>query len=209
MRVVLFLTLLLTGCTSLYYNAMQKIGKEKRDILVQRVLAGKKDQEQAKEQIKTTLEAFQDLTGFEGGDLEKTYKKLNGEFEDSEKRANDVSDRIKSIDQVGSDLFKEWGQELATIKDSTLHARSQQLLRVTRNRHQQYVRRMQQTERKMLPILQGFRDQVLFLKHNLNAKAIGSLKTTAAKMDGDVTALVADIEASSKEADAFIQSLAQ
>jgi len=209
MRVVLFLTLLLTGCTSLYYNAMEKIGKEKRDILVQRVLAGKKDQEQAKEQIKTTLEAFQDLTGFEGGDLEKTYKKLNGEFEDSEKRANDVSDRIKSIDQVGSDLFKEWGQELATIKDSTLHARSQQLLRVTRNRHQQYVRRMQQTERKMLPILQGFRDQVLFLKHNLNAKAIGSLKTTAAKMDGDVTALVADIEASSKEADAFIQSLAQ
>jgi len=209
MRVVLFLTLLLTGCTSLYYNAMQKIGKEKRDILVQRVLAGKKDQEKAKEQIKTTLEAFQDLTGFEGGDLEKTYKKLNGEFEDSEKRANDVSDRIKSIDQVGSDLFKEWGQELATIKDSTLHARSQQLLRVTRNRHQQYVRRMQQTERKMLPILQGFRDQVLFLKHNLNAKAIGSLKTTAAKMDGEVTALVADIEASSKEADAFIQSLAR
>ncbi len=209
MRFVLLLTLLLTGCTSLYYNAMEKIGKEKRDILVQRVLAGKKDQEKAKEQIKTTLEAFQDLTGFEGGDLEKTYKKLNGEFEDAEKRANDVSDRIKSIDQVGSDLFKEWGQELATIKDSALHARSQQLLRVTRNRHQQYIQRMKQTERKMLPILQGFRDQVLFLKHNLNAKAIGSLKTTAAKMDGDVTALVADIEASSKEADAFIQSLAQ
>ena len=209
MRFVLLLTLLLTGCTSLYYNAMEKIGKEKRDILVQRILAGKKDQERAKEQIKTTLEAFQDLTGFEGGDLEKTYKKLNGEFEDAEKRANDVSDRIKSIDQVGSDLFNEWGQELATIKDSTLHARSQQLLRVTRNRHQQYIQRMKQTERKMLPILQGFRDQVLFLKHNLNAKATGSLKTTAAKMDGDVTALVADIEASSKEADAFIQSLAQ
>jgi len=209
MRFVLLLTLLLTGCTSLYYNAMEKIGKEKRDILVQRILAGKKDQERAKEQIKTTLEAFQDLTGFEGGDLEKTYKKLNGEFEDAEKRANDVSDRIKSIDQVGSDLFNEWGQELATIKDSTLHARSQQLLRVTRNRHQQYIQRMKQTERKMLPILQGFRDQMLFLKHNLNAKAIGSLKTTTAKMDGDVTALVADIEASSKEADAFIQSLAR
>jgi len=209
MRFVLLLTLLLTGCTSLYYNAMEKIGKEKRDILVQRILAGKKDQERAKEQIKTTLEAFQDLTGFEGGDLEKTYKKLNGEFEDAEKRANDVSDRIKSIHQVGNDLFNEWGQELATIKDSTLHARSQQLLRVTRNRHQQYIQRMKQTERKMLPILQGFRDQVLFLKHNLNAKATGSLKTTAAKMDGDVTALVADIEASSKEADAFIQSLAR
>ena len=209
MRSVLFFALLLTGCTSLYYNAMEKIGKEKRDILVQRILAGKKDQEKAKEQIKTTLEAFQELTGFEGGDLEKTYKKLNGEFEEAEKRANDVSGRIKSIDQVGSDLFREWNQELATIKDTTLHARSQQLLRGTRTRHQQYLQRMKQTERKMLPVLQGFRDQVLFLKHNLNAKAIGSLKTTAAKMDGDVTALVADIEGSIKEADAFIQTLAQ
>ena len=209
MRSVLFFALLLTGCTSLYYNAMEKIGKEKRDILVQRILAGKKDQERAKEQIKTTLEAFQELTGFAGGDLEKTYKKLNGEFEDAGKRANDVSDRIKSIDQVGTDLFREWNQELATIKDTALHARSQQLLRRTRTRHQQYLQRMKQTERKMLPVLQGFRDQVLFLKHNLNAKAIGSLKTTAAKMDGDVTALVADIEGSIKEADAFIQTLAQ
>ena len=207
MRFVLFLTLALTGCTSLYYNAREKIGKEKRDILVQRLIAGKKDQEKAKEQIKTTLEAFQDLTGFDGGNLEKTYKKLNGEFEDAEKRANDVSERIKSIDQVGNDLFKEWNQELGTINDTTLHNRSAALLRQTRTRHQQYVQRMKQTERKMLPVLQGFRDQVLYLKHNLNAAAIGSLKSTAAKMDTDVSLLIADMEGSSKEADSFIQSL--
>ena len=118
-----------------------------------------------------------------------------------------MSDRIKSIDQVGNDLFKEWTQELATIKDTSLHARSAQLLRGTRTRHQQYIARMKQTERKMLPVLQGFRDQVLFLKHNLNAKAVGSLKTTAAKMDGDVSLLIADIDGSVKEADAFIQTL--
>ena len=105
---ILFIALALTGCTSLYYDAMEKIGKEKRDILLQRIVAGKKDQEEAKKQIKTTLEAFRDLTGFDGGNLEKTYQKLNGEFEDAEKRANDVSDRIKSIDQVSKDLFREW-----------------------------------------------------------------------------------------------------
>jgi hypothetical protein len=208
MRLALIIALAAaTGCTSLYYNAMEKIGKEKRDILLQRIIDGKKDQEKAKEQFKTTLEAFQHLTGFEGGDLEKTYKKLNSEFEDAEKRANDLSDRIKSIDQVANDLFKEWNQELGTIKDSALNARSARLLRQTRLRHQQYLARMKQTERKMLPVLQTFRDQVLFLKHNLNAKAIGSLKTTSAKMDTDVTLLVADIEGSIKEADSFIQSL--
>ena len=208
MRLLLAATIFaFTGCTSLYYNAMEKIGKEKRDILVQRIIAGKKDQEKAKEQIKTTLEAFQELTGFEGGNLERTYKKLHGEFEDAGKRANDLSDRVKSIEQVGNDLFKEWNQELGTIKDTTLHARSATLLRQTRARHQQYIQRMKQTESKMRPVWQGFRDQVLYLKHNLNAKAIGSLKTTAAKMDGDVSLLVADMEGSIKEADSFIQTL--
>ncbi|MBY0505934.1 MAG: DUF2959 domain-containing protein [Bryobacteraceae bacterium] len=207
MRPLLLLALALTGCTSLYYNAMQKIGKEKRDILVQRIRDSQQDADQAKAQIKTTLEAFQELTGFDGGNLEKTYKKLNGEFEDAEKRAQTLADRVKSIDQVGHDLFREWNQELASIKDASLHARSAQLLRQTRSRHQQYLARMKQTERKMAPVLQGFRDQVLFLKHNLNASAMGSLKTTAARMDGDVNLLIADIEGSRQEADAFIQTL--
>ncbi len=206
-NVPLVLVLALTGCTSLYYEAMEKIGKEKRDILMQRIVDSKKDQEAAAKQFKTTLEAFQDVTGFDGGNLEKTYKKLNGEFEDAESRAKQLSDRIKSIDQVSSDLFKEWATELGKIQDPTLRSRSQRLMRDTRLRNQQYLARMKQTERKMQPVLQAFRDQVLFLKHNLNASAIGSLKTTATKLDGDVSLLMADIQGSIKEADAFIQTL--
>ncbi len=205
--VLALLLLFLTSCTSIYYNAMEKIGKEKRDILVQRVIDGKKDQEAAKEQLKTTLEAFQELTGFEGGNLEKVYKKLNGEFEDSEKRAKDLSNRIASIDKVAGDLFSEWDKEISEMKDRGLRTRSQQMLRETRARHQQYLKRMQQTDRKMQPVLQAFRDQVLFLKHNLNAKAIGSLKATATKMDGEVGVLIQDIEGSMREADSFINSL--
>jgi hypothetical protein len=201
------LLLLLTSCSSLYYNAMEKIGKEKRDILVQRIVDGKKDQEAAKKQLKTTLEAFQELTGFEGGNLEKVYKKLSGEFADSEKRAKDLSDRIASIDQVAKDLFAEWDKEISAMKDKSLRTRSQQMLRETRARHQQYLKRMQQTDKKMQPVLQGFRDQVLFLKHNLNARAIGSLKATATKMDGEVGVLIQDIEGSMREADSFIDSL--
>ena len=208
LKLFLGLSLLtLAGCSSLYYDAMEKIGKEKRDILVQRIVDGKKDQEAAKKQLKTTLEAFQELTGFEGGNLEKTYKKLNGEFTDSENRAKDLSDRIASIDQVAKDLFTEWDKEITVMKDRNLKASSQKMLRDTRARHQQYIKRMQQTEKKMQPVLQGFRDQVLFLKHNLNAKAIGSLKTTATKLDTEVGLLIQDIEGSMSEADSFIASL--
>ncbi len=207
-RVFLLLAALsLAGCSSLYYGAMEKIGKEKRDILIQRIAAGKKDQQEAREQLKTTLEVFQELAGVESGKLDKAYKKLNQEFERSEQRAKDLRERVESIDRVGKDLFSEWEQELAAMKDRNLKSRSQQMLRDTRQRHQQYVRRMQQTVRKMEPVLGSFRDQVLFLKHNLNAQAVGSLQTTAAKLDGEVGALVKDIEASMIAADEFIASL--
>lgn len=205
----LLLCLYTLSCSQLYYASMEKLGKEKRDILVQRVLDGKKDQEKAKEQIKTTLEAFQELTGFEGGNLEKVYKKLNSECEEAEERAGDVTKRIASIDQVGKDLFAEWEKEIGAMSNRELKLSSQKLLRDTRLRHGQYLRRMRASERKMQPVLKVFRDQVTFLKHNLNAKAIGSLKTTSAKLDEEVTALVTDLEGSITEADSFIKSLTE
>jgi hypothetical protein len=74
---LLLTALSLAGCFSLYYRAMEKIGKEERDILIQRIAAGKKDQQAAREQLKTTLEVFQELAGAESGKLDKAYKKLN------------------------------------------------------------------------------------------------------------------------------------
>lgn len=199
----------LCSCSGLYYGAMKKIGKEKRDILVQRLVSGQKAQQEAKEQFKTTLEAFQSVTGFNGGDLEKVYKKLNNELEDAEDRAKKVSDRIDSIQKVGDDLFKEWGKEIEGMWNANLRGQSQTMLRETRRRHERHLQTMRVTEEKMLPVVRAFRDQVTFLKHNLNAKAISSLKQTAAGMDKEVGELVKDIEASVKEADSFIATLSK
>lgn len=197
----------LCGCTSLYYSGMKKLGKEKRDILAKRVEAGRKDQEEAKKQFQTALEAFQALTGFDGGNLEETYKKLNKEYERTEGRANDVRGRIESIEQVAGDMFKEWDQEIGEMRNSDLKNRSRALRREAEKRYRPLIARMKTSESKMRPVLAAFRDQVLFLKHNLNAKAIASLKQTALKMDGEVALLVKEIEASIQEADAFIATL--
>jgi hypothetical protein len=204
---VFVLLLSMTGCSRLYYASMEKIGKEKRDILVNRIIEGRKDQEEAKKQFQTTLEAFQAVTGFQGGKLESVYKNLNDEYEDAASRAKKVSDRIESIDKVGSDLFKEWEAEISSMKDSSLRARSQKILRDTRLRHRQYIRTMRETEGRMQPVLAAFHDQVLFLKHNLNARAVNSLKGVSIKLDTEVAALVKDIEASVAAADAFVASL--
>jgi Protein of unknown function (DUF2959) len=199
----------LCACTSVYYKTMQKLGKEKRDILVQRVKDSKKDQEQTKQQIQTTMEKFQALTGFQGGDLEKNYKKLNDEYQRAEGQANKLHDRIKSIDQVSNDLFTEWQKEIDEMRNSQLKTRSAALLKDSKDRQAVYMKAMQKTEDQMKPVLAAFHDQVLFLKHNLNARAIGSLKGTSAKINADVTTLTKSIDASMAEADKLISSLSQ
>lgn len=197
----------LSGCTRVYYKTMERIGREKRDILVQRLRDGKKDQAATQEQLKTTLETFQELTGFEGGDLEKAYKKLNKELDRSQDRANQLHSRIGSIDRVANDLFQEWQKEIDSMADRNLKTRSASMLRDTKRQHLLYMDRMHEMEDKIAPVLQAFHDQVIFLKHNLNARAIRSLKTTATTLDGQVSTLIKDIQTSSQEADRFINTL--
>jgi hypothetical protein len=199
--------LLASGCTSSYYKAMKTFGKEKRDILVSRVKDSKKDQQQAKEQIKTTMESFQELTGFQGGSLEKNYKKLNGEYEKAADSAQKLHDRIGSIDQVSSDLFKEWQKEIDGMDNKKLRQESSVMLRQSRLSEAVYIKSMRQTEARMAPVISAFHDQVTFLKHNLNARAIGSLKGTSAKMSTDVDVLMVSIDGSMAQADTLINSL--
>jgi hypothetical protein len=203
----ILLCLLLCGCSSLYYSSMKKLGREKRYILVSRIQDGKKAQDQAAQQFKTALEAFQEVTKFDGGDLEKIHKKLNKQLEDAEDRAKKVHDRIESIDKVANDLFQEWSGEIDKMSSGRLQEESRRLLRDATQRHQNLIRQMRSSEDKMAPVVQAFRDQVLFLKHNLNARAIQSLKKSVLEIDDDVKALILDLEKSNQEADKTIAGL--
>jgi predicted nucleic acid-binding Zn-ribbon protein len=203
----LFAALGLSGCQTTYYKAMRTLGKEKRDILVSRIKDAKKDQQQASDQIKTTMQSFQELTGFKGGSLEKSYNRLNSEYEKANGQANKLHDRIQSIDQVSQDLFKEWQGEINQMDNRKLKTQSAAMLRDARIRQAAYLRSMHRTEDQMTPVLHAFHDQVLFLKHNLNARAIGSLKNTTASTQDDVTVLLASMDGSMQEADKLIASL--
>jgi hypothetical protein len=209
-RFCLFLLLVtLPGCTQLYYKAQEKIGNEKRDILVDRIKKGREDQDKAKEQFKSTMEAFQAATGFKGGQTEEVYKKLKKEYDEAADKTKKVSDRIASIEQVSGDMFGEWDKELSGMSNADLRSKSNGLLKATRRRYTDLIRKMKAVESKAKPVLKAFEDQVLFIKHNLNAEAITSLKSNVVKMDADVQILIRDIETSTKEADAFIASLPQ
>lgn len=198
---------LLAGCSSVYYNTMERFGVEKRDILVTRVEDARDSQEEAKEQFNSALEQFTTLLNFEGGELQEVYDRLNSEFEQSERRAEEVSDRIRAVEQVSEDLFDEWEDELELYTDRSLRASSERTLRQTRSRYNQLLSTMQAAEGTMIPVLNAFRDQVLFLRHNLNSRAIASLRSEVATIEGDIAVLIEEMEASIAESNRFLEEL--
>jgi len=66
---------------------------------------------------------------------------------------------------------------------------------------------MKNAESKIEPILVVFKDQVMFIKHNLNAQAISSLKGELGSIKSDVSTLVTAMEKSINEANAFIKKM--
>ena len=207
MAVILGALLVLSGCSSTYYKAWEKMGYEKRDILVSRVEKARDDQTAAKEQFKTTMEQFKALTNFNGGDLEAEYNKINASYNSCQSRADEVSKRIKSVDKVANDMFAEWQTELNQYSDASLKESSRQKLEESKTNYAKLLSMMKTSESKMPPVLAKFHDQVLFLKHNLNAAAINSLGNTTVQIDMDVQNLLKDMDASINEANSFIDNL--
>lgn len=199
--------LLLGACQSAYYSAMEKVGYAKRDILASRVKSARDAQQDAKQEIVSALEQFSRTVNFQGGELEAQYKRLDGKLKDSEEAAAKVKSRIADVQDVADALFREWRQELAQYSSADLRRRSEQQLAATQARYAQMLGAMKQAESRMEPALRPLRDQVLFIKHNLNARAVGALKGEVARVDAEVDRLVADINRAVTEADRFVKTL--
>jgi hypothetical protein len=197
----------LAGCDRIYYGTMKKFGVEKRDILVKRVREARKSQQEAKEEFQSALDKFRSVIEVEGSPLEDKYNTLNKELERSESRANQVRERVASVREVSKDLFREWEKELKQYSNPTLRAESQRELNETRRRADSLIAAMTRAEQRIDPVLRPLRDRVLFLKHHLNAQAIGALDKELLSVRSNVDSLVADLERAIAEADAFAQQM--
>jgi len=197
----------LEGCASAGIAMREQMGIPKREQLVDRVGDARDAQTEAKQQFASALEEFMAVTGAQGGDLEVKYKSLNREFERSKDRADDVRSRITSVETVAEKLFSEWRVEMEQYGSATLRSKSERRYDATRREYDALIQKMKAASAKMDPVLTAFNDQVLFLKHNLNARAIASLQDSASEIQGDVARLVQEMEASIAEANAFIDSI--
>lgn len=209
--VVVVAMLLAAGCATTreaYYNTWEKMGYAKRERLVDDVKSAQKAQVEAKQQFTSALERFKSVVNFSGGDLEALYNKLQKEYTRCADQADTVKKRVQSVKNVGQALFGEWKTEIGQIKDDPqLQRSSQQLYDKTHASYDEMVGRMDAATATMDPVLTRFNNRVLFIKHNLNAQAIASLKGTEVELNADIERLVRDMEASIAEADKFISQV--
>ncbi len=198
---------MLSGCQSTYYKAMEQVGFHKRDIMVDRIEDTQKSQEEAQEQFQSALDQFRSVVAFDGGDLESIYNRLNDEYESSYSAAEKVRERINGVRDVSDALFDEWEDELSLYSSSTLRAESSRKLKDTRRRYDQMMASMVKAEKRMQPVLDALHDQVLYLKHNLNARAIAALKGEFSSIKSDIDKLLQEMQTSIRESQAFINTL--
>lgn len=198
---------LLSACASVKYSAFEKIGIHKRDLLVGNVEDTRDAQKEAQEQFKDALEKFGSVVTIEETGLKKAYNRLSDEYEDSVDAAEDVSDNINDVQEVAEDLFTEWKKEIGEYSNADLKRSSQLKLRETEGRYGEMLRSMREAERSMQPVLATFKDNVLFLKHNLNAQAVGSLRNTFGDLQSDIGVLIEQMNQSIQRSDAFIADM--
>jgi len=197
----------IAGCAGTSIAVKERLGYAKREQLVDEVKEARDEQHQAKAQFATTLEEFKALTGYDGGELEKAYNKLKKQLDRSRSQADDVRGKIKSVERIATAMFREWEQELTAYQSDTLRTASAEQLQLTRTRYNQLLDAMKSAESRMDPVLGAFNDQVLFLKHNLNARAIASLESTVTELEGEIARLIDEMNASIDEANAFIEGM--
>ncbi|WP_088332715.1 DUF2959 domain-containing protein [Lacimicrobium sp. SS2-24] len=200
---------LLSGCQSAYYSAMEKVGFEKRDILVDRVEDTRDAQEEAQQQFSSALEQFSQLINFDGGELQDVYDNLKDQYEASESSAQRLSDRIDKVESVAEALFEEWQDELEQYSNESLRRDSSRKLKDTQRRYDTLVSSMRRAESKMAPVLAALQDNVLYLKHNLNANAIGALQGEYGNIKREIDQLIKEMNSAIAQSNDFIASIKQ
>lgn len=219
MKTIIFVlsisSLSLIGCQSAIdkakrqaaYSAYEFVGVEKRELLKDRVDDARDEQKKAGEEFESALDRLKSLYGFKGGNLERKYNSLQSAYDNASEQAQDVRESIRRVETVANDLFSEWEKEIDDIETSSLKSRSRQTLAQTRSRYSELHNNLKSAEERMDPVLRKFNDQVLYLKHNLNAQAISSLKGEATTIERDIERLIRDMKKSMASAEEFIKQM--
>lgn len=189
------------------YSARESIGEHKRDIVVTHIEQACVGLRETRDEFEDALQRFKNLVCVNETTLDHKYNLLNRQYQFCCAKSDAVSNRIRAIEQVSEALFKEWESELNEYTNRNLRAHSKQQLKAARQNYARLIRSMQKAEAKIQPVLAAFKDQVLYLKHNLNAQAIAALRHEFIEIGIDISQLINAMEQTIAEASQFVAVL--
>lgn len=192
-----------------YYQSRESLlGHHKRDIVVMQVDQACHSLKDSRDQFVEALDKFKTLVHLPESSLEQRYQQLKRRYDVCRSKADTVSQKIQAVEEVSEALFAEWEAELDLYSNRALRARSQQQLKKSRQQYARLLKALQTAENRMVPVLAAFQDQVLFLKHNLNANAIAALRHEFVEIGVDISKLIEVMEKTIAEASQFVAILA-
>lgn len=189
------------------YSAYELIGMEKRDLFKRQVKEANSDQKETSESFANALEKLKSIYGFDGGELERKYHSLENSYQSAERKTGEVHRSIAQVETVAKDLFTEWAAEIKQMQSENLKASSRARLSETQKKYNNFYTNLKSSEKKIDPVLAKLKDQVIYLKHNLNAQAITGLKKESVKIQSDIESLMTEMNNSMKSADEFIKTI--
>lgn len=193
-----------------YYQSRESLlGHHKRDIVVAQVDQACHSLQESRDQFVDALEKFKYIARHDDSPLDLRYQQLKKRYEVCRNKADQVAQRIRAIEEVSAALFAEWEAELELYSSRALRARSQQQLKKSRQQYERLLKTLKIAESRMQPVLAAFQDQVLFLKHNLNAHAIAALRQEFVEMGVDISKLIEVMEKTISEASQFVSALVE
>jgi len=204
---VILFVLSLSACQSAYYSAMETVGQHKRDIMLDRVENAQDAQKDAQKQFKSALEQLSELITYDGGDLAEQYEATKEQYDASKEASEEVAQRIASIEDVAEALFDEWQNEIEQYSSNSLRRQSQSKLKDTQRKYRSLIKSMHRAQDKMSPVLAALKDNTLYLKHNLNARAIGALQGEYKSIKRDVEVLIKEMNVAINQSEEFIELL--
>jgi tetratricopeptide (TPR) repeat protein len=192
---------------AVYYSARESIGEHKREIVVYQVEQACVSLQETRNEFEDALERFKNLVCVNDSGLEHRYNLLNRQYQFCRAKSDAVGNRIKAIEEVSEALFVEWENELNEYANRTLRNSSKRQLKAARQNYVRLMKAMQKAESKIQPVLAAFKDQVLYLKHNLNARAIAALQHEFIEISIDISQLILAMEQTIAEANHFVSIL--
>lgn len=192
-----------------YYTARESIGEHKRDIVVYQVEQACSSLQETRNEFEDALGKFRSLVNVNESALEHKYNLLNRQYQFCRSKSDSVTDRIRAIEEVSYALFAEWENELNEYTDRNLRNNSKQQLKAARQNYIRLIKTMRLAEARIQPVLLAFKDQVLYLKHNLNARAISALQHEFIEIGIDISQLIHAMELTIIEASQFVSVLSQ